>query len=137
VSILKEVGAPNLSDFFPKLKFLDLQGIRKRSIVSVKKVLSIFKRFVGERLKMRQGTGSIGNDDVLDALLNISLDDGKIEMDKDEIEHLLLVCFLLFLLCLINFLNSWYLNYIVLINNFYIDTKVWSTFFITHTKKSK
>ncbi|XP_045800445.1 geraniol 8-hydroxylase-like [Trifolium pratense] len=93
VSILKEVGAPNLSDFFPRLKYFDLQGIRKRSIVSVKKVLNIFKRFVADRLKMREGTGSIGNDDVLDALLNISLDDGKIEMDKDEIEHLLLNIF--------------------------------------------
>ena len=91
VSILKEVGAPNLSDFFPALKMLDLQGIRKRSIVSVKKVLTIFRRFVGERLKMREGTGSSANDDVLDALLNISQDNGKIEMDKDEIEHLLLV----------------------------------------------
>lgn len=93
VSILKEVGAPNLSDFFPMLKVFDLQGIRRRSVVSVKKVLSIFRRFVGERLKLREGTGSIGNDDVLDALLNISLDDGKIEMDKDEIEHLLLNIF--------------------------------------------
>ncbi|NP_001351714.1 cytochrome P450 monooxygenase [Cicer arietinum] len=93
VSILKEVGVPNVSDFFPMLKFLDLQGIRKRSIVSVKKVLSIFKRFVGERVKMREGTGSIGNDDVLDALLNMSSDGGKIEMDKDEIEHLLLNIF--------------------------------------------
>ncbi|PNX74098.1 geraniol 8-hydroxylase-like, partial [Trifolium pratense] len=90
VSILKEVGTPNLSDFFPRLKFFDLQGIRRRSVVSVNKVLSIFRRFVGERLKMREGTGCIGNDDMLDALLNISLDDGKIEMDKDEIEHLLL-----------------------------------------------
>lgn len=93
VSILKEVGVPNLSDFFPMLKVFDLQGIRRRSVVSVRKVLSIFRRFVGERLKMREGTGSIGNDDVLDALLNISLDDGKIEMDKDEIEHLLLNIF--------------------------------------------
>ncbi|CAK8561218.1 unnamed protein product [Lathyrus sativus] len=93
VSILKEVGVPNLSDFFPMLKVFDLQGIRRRSVVSVRKVLTIFRRFVGERLKLREGTGSIGNDDVLDALLNISLDDGKIEMDKDEIEHLLLNIF--------------------------------------------
>ncbi|GAU24433.1 hypothetical protein TSUD_364170 [Trifolium subterraneum] len=93
VSILKEVGTPNLSDFFPMLKVFDLQGIRRRSVVSVNKVLSIFRRFIGERLKMREGTCSIGNDDMLDALLNISLDNGKIEMDKDEIEHLLLNLF--------------------------------------------
>ncbi|XP_061350057.1 geraniol 8-hydroxylase-like [Gastrolobium bilobum] len=93
VSILKEVGAPNLSDFFPALKMLDLQGIRKRSIVSVKKVLTIFRRFVSERMKVREGTGSSSNDDVLDALLNISQENGKIEMDKDEIEHLLLNIF--------------------------------------------
>ncbi|TKY68522.1 Geraniol 8-hydroxylase [Spatholobus suberectus] len=93
VSILKEVGAPNLSDFFPALKILDLQGIRRRSIVSVKKVLPIFRRFVGERLKTREGTGAANNDDVLDALLNISQENGKIKMDKDEIEHLLLNIF--------------------------------------------
>ncbi|KAK7405765.1 hypothetical protein VNO78_07374 [Psophocarpus tetragonolobus] len=69
VSILKE---PNISDFFPALKVFDLQGIRKRSIVSVKKA---------------------SHDDVLDALLNISQENGKIEMDKDEIEHLLLNIF--------------------------------------------
>lgn len=91
VSILREAGAPNLSDFYPALKFLDLQGIRRRSIVEVKKVLAIFRRFVGERMNMREGSGSAGNDDVLDALLNISKENGKIEMDKDEIEHLLMV----------------------------------------------
>ena len=91
VSILKEIGASNLSDFFPTLKIFYMNSIRKRSFVSVKKVLSIFRVFVGERLKFREDTGSIGNDDVLDALLNISLDDGNIEMDK--IEHLFLVCF--------------------------------------------
>lgn len=114
VSILKEVGVPNVSDFFPMLKFLDLQGIRKRSIVSVKKVLSIFKRFVGERVKMREGTGSIGNDDVLDALLNMSSDGGKIEMDKDEIEHLLLVCIFDFgLKCSFNISN--YFDFIMIL----------------------
>lgn len=95
VNILKEVGAPNLSDFFPALKVLDLQGIRKRSIVHVKKVLTIFRRFVGERLEKREGAGySATKDDVLDALLNLSQQhNGKIEMDKNEIEHLLLVLF--------------------------------------------
>ncbi|KAL2327106.1 hypothetical protein Fmac_020533 [Flemingia macrophylla] len=93
VSILKEVGAPNVSDFFPALRFLDLQGIRRRSIVSVKKVITIFRRFVAERMELRKDTGSNNNDDVLDALLNISQENGKIEMDKDEIEHLLLNIF--------------------------------------------
>ncbi|KAK7313845.1 hypothetical protein VNO77_39047 [Canavalia gladiata] len=93
VNILKEVGVPNLSDFFPALKILDLQGIRKRSIVHVKKVLTIFRRFVGERMKTREGNVSVANDDVLDALLNLSQENGKIEMDKDEIEHLLLNIF--------------------------------------------
>nr|KYP35757.1 Cytochrome P450 76C1 [Cajanus cajan] len=93
VSILKEVGAPNVSDFFPALRFLDLQGIRRRSVVSVKKVLTIFRRFVAQRMATREGTGSNNNDDLLDALLNISQDNGKIEMDKDEIEHLLMNIF--------------------------------------------
>lgn len=92
VNILKEVGAPNLSDFFPALRPFDLQGIRRRSVGHVRKVLTIFRRFVGERLEMREGSGEASNDDVLDALLNISKENGgKIEMDKDEIEHLLLV----------------------------------------------
>lgn len=58
---------------------------------------------------MREGNGFAANDDVLDALLNISMENGKIEMDKDEIEHLLLVCnfshpfkylILLFIICM-------------------------------------
>ncbi|KAJ1384351.1 SecE superfamily [Sesbania bispinosa] len=55
-NITKLVGTPNLADYFPILKMVDPQGIKRRQAKNVEKVLDIFDRLVNQRLKLREGT---------------------------------------------------------------------------------
>ncbi|RDY13857.1 Geraniol 8-hydroxylase, partial [Mucuna pruriens] len=84
-NITKLVGTPNLADFFPLLKMLDPQGVKRQQSKNVRKVLDMFDRLVKQRLKHREEEGTTHND-MLDAMLNISKDNKY--MDKNMIEHL-------------------------------------------------
>ncbi|KAJ1423815.1 Cytochrome P450 [Sesbania bispinosa] len=84
---LKLVGTPNLADFFPLLRMVDPQGIKRRQTKNVKKVLDIIDGLVNQRLKMREGTNYESQNDMLDALLNISKENKMI--DQTMIEHFL------------------------------------------------
>ena len=65
---------------------VDPQGIKRRQAKNVEKVLDIFDDLVNQRLKLREGTNVDANNDMLDALLNISQENKM--MDKTMIEHL-------------------------------------------------
>ncbi|XP_061338645.1 geraniol 8-hydroxylase-like [Gastrolobium bilobum] len=86
-NITKLVGTPNLADYFPVLKMVDPQGVKRRQAKNVRKVLDIFDGLVKQRLKVREeGTGLETHKDMLDAMLNISKENKM--MDKNMIEHL-------------------------------------------------
>ncbi|WJX14716.1 hypothetical protein P8452_04936 [Trifolium repens] len=85
-NITKLVGSPNVADFFPILKMVDPQGVKRKQAKNVKKVLDIFEDLVNQRLKTREGACVDTNKDMLDAMLNISKDNGF--MDKNMILHL-------------------------------------------------
>ncbi|KAL3344549.1 hypothetical protein AABB24_023805 [Solanum stoloniferum] len=87
-NIMVEVGKPNLVDYFPLLKMIDPQGIRRRLTEYFTKVLHLISGLIDERIKERK-MGNRANVDVLDALLNISTD----EIDRNHIEHLCLEMF--------------------------------------------
>ncbi|KAJ1391215.1 Cytochrome P450 [Sesbania bispinosa] len=91
VNILKAVGAPNMADFFPILKMVDPQGIKRRCAFYVGKLFHVFGNLIDQRLKLRQEKDFVTNNDMLDALLDIS-EENSHEMDKEKIEHLLHVC---------------------------------------------
>lgn len=93
--IMEEVGKPNLADYFPVLKKLDLQGIRRRLTTHFGKMLELFDRMIDQRLMLRQQHGSAHaqSNDMLDTLLNISEDNGA-EIDRNYIKHLFLVIFI-------------------------------------------
>lgn len=86
--ILEDAAKPNLSDFFPVLKVLDLQGMRGRIKKSFVKVFALFDRLIDERLKQRQEHGYTESKDVLDTLLNI-YEDKSVEIDRNNIKYLL------------------------------------------------
>ncbi|KAK4347858.1 hypothetical protein RND71_034197 [Anisodus tanguticus] len=90
-NIMVEVGKPNLVDFFPFLKMIDPQGIRRRATDYVTKILDLMSGLIDERLKERK-LGKHADVDVLDALLNISQDSPE-EIDKNQIEQLCLDLF--------------------------------------------
>ncbi|RDX71592.1 Geraniol 8-hydroxylase, partial [Mucuna pruriens] len=84
-NLARAIATPNLEDFFPVLKTIDPQGIRRRSSIYVSKLFSIFDCLINKRLEFRDAT----NNDMLDTLLNISQEDGQ-KMDHKKIKHLLL-----------------------------------------------
>ncbi|KAI3503126.1 hypothetical protein L1887_31562 [Cichorium endivia] len=66
-NIMVEAGKPNLVDFFPVLKKIDPQGIRKRMTYYFGKVFEMFETLIEERL----GLEGPKYDDVLDVCLKI------------------------------------------------------------------
>ena len=93
--MMKEAGKPNLSDHFPMLKKLDVQGIRRRNTVYAGKMFDVFDRLIDRRLKQRQEQGcSIGTEskDMLDILLDI-IQDKSVDIDRKYIKHLFVVMF--------------------------------------------
>ncbi|KAK9203614.1 hypothetical protein WN943_013870 [Citrus x changshan-huyou] len=90
--MMEEAGKPNLSDFFPVLENLDLQGIRRRMTVYFGKMLDVFDRLIDQRLKQRQERDFTESKDMLDALLKIC-EDKSVEIDINDIKHLFLVLF--------------------------------------------
>ncbi|KAL4314801.1 geraniol 8-hydroxylase [Arachis ipaensis] len=89
VSILKATGSPNLADFFPLLRFIDPQGIKRSYGICIRKLFVLFDKLIEERLKMREGVNYATNNDMLDALLDISQEEDSKVMDKQQIKHLL------------------------------------------------
>ncbi|XP_059644847.1 geraniol 8-hydroxylase-like [Cornus florida] len=72
--IMEDGGKPNLSDYFPVLKWFDLQGIRHHIKPSYKRLHEIFDEIVSQRLKSR--ALGLGAGDFLEVLLD--------QCEKDE-----------------------------------------------------
>lgn len=80
--MLEEGARPNVSDFFPLVRGLDLQGVLRRSTNYLKKMLGVFEEIIDGRL--RNPDDSKG--DVLGTLLKLVEDK---ELSLDEVKHLL------------------------------------------------
>lgn len=63
---------PNISDFFPWLRWFDLQGLRRRTDRELRKAMQIIYGFINERVKQRQhGEGrATEHKDFLDVVLD-------------------------------------------------------------------
>lgn len=90
------LATPNVSDLFPWLSWLDLQGVRRKTDVHLGKLLDIASGFVKERIKERkEGTEMRRNTDYLDVLLDFrgSKHDEPATLSEQEIAGLILVPF--------------------------------------------
>lgn len=88
--IMTTVGEPNLADFFPIFKHVDLQGIRRRLTGYTVRLNKILGCLVEDRKSWRKGRKDRVENDVLDILLNtIEQDDN--EIDESDMMHLLMV----------------------------------------------
>lgn len=88
--VMEGAAKPNLVDYFPVLRHIDPQGIRRGLTIYFGRLIGIFDRMIKQRLHLRKMQDSIGSSDVLDSLLNITQDDSN-EIKISHIEHLLLV----------------------------------------------
>ncbi|KAJ1422939.1 Cytochrome P450 [Sesbania bispinosa] len=88
-SLLKATGTPNLVDFFPVLKMVDPQGVRRDTTNYLTKLFHVLDSLIDERMRLREGKHYVTNNDMLDTLLDISQENIH-KMDKKKIRHLLL-----------------------------------------------
>nr|AUR26638.1 cytochrome P450 oxidase 76B6-like protein [Platycodon grandiflorus] len=93
--IFVEAGKPNLADFFPVLKKIDPQGIRRSMTVHLDKMLQLLGGLIKERLELRkvQKKSSSGNSDMLDMCLDINEENPE-EIDIALIQRLCVDLFL-------------------------------------------
>ncbi|KAJ0088075.1 hypothetical protein Patl1_32341 [Pistacia atlantica] len=73
-------GQPNIADFFPFLRWLDPQGLRRNAERDLGKALEIASRFVKERVEEKK-RGNEKRKDFLDVLLEFE-GNGKDEPAK-------------------------------------------------------
>nr|WCR39965.1 ferruginol synthase CYP1 [Scutellaria barbata] len=90
-SLTNIVAAPNLGDFFPILKPLDLQGIQKKSEFYFAKMLGFIDDIINERLESR-GSSSVKKNDFLETLLDLNQDQEYV-FSINFIKHMLLDLF--------------------------------------------
>ncbi|KAM3701816.1 hypothetical protein ACJW31_05G203800 [Castanea mollissima] len=89
-----EAGRPNIADYFPALRFIDPQGVRKRTRIYFSKLFGIFDGIINQRLQLRASSkGFKERNDVLDSLLNLT-DEDTSEISLVDIKHLLLDLFI-------------------------------------------
>lgn len=89
-SIMEELGKPNLADYFPLLKKIDPQGVRKHCTVHLTKIMGLFNRIISQRLQSRKLPSFTTHNDFLNNLINISEENSEV-MDKSRIERLFVV----------------------------------------------
>uniref|UniRef100_A0A3Q7FGT1 Uncharacterized protein n=1 Tax=Solanum lycopersicum TaxID=4081 RepID=A0A3Q7FGT1_SOLLC len=70
---MEEFGKPNIVDFFPILRRMDPQGIRRLISIHARNFLKLFEGLIDECRKLHTNTRS--NDNVLDVFLNVNQKD--------------------------------------------------------------
>ncbi|KAA0037914.1 hypothetical protein IC582_007841 [Cucumis melo] len=91
-AIMEEAGKPNLSDYFPVLKKLDVQGIRKRMEIHMGNVLKLLDSMIKQRIIQQElNPDSVPNNDLLHYLL--TNEEIQAEIDQNQMQQLLLVLF--------------------------------------------
>jgi cytochrome P450 len=91
LGITEEAGRPNVADYFPALRSVDPQGVRRRLTIYFRNCFRTLDGIINERLQLRASSkGSKASNDVLDSLLDLTQEDNS-ELSRDDIRHLLLV----------------------------------------------
>ncbi|KAG9445958.1 hypothetical protein H6P81_012086 [Aristolochia fimbriata] len=91
--IMDEAGRPNFADYFPFLRVLDPQRIRRRMTCHFKKLYALFDRLIEERLGQRAASpDSNKRNDFLDVLLDYS-NDNSFKLRRQDIKNLLVEIF--------------------------------------------
>ncbi|MCL7038350.1 hypothetical protein MKW94_025323, partial [Papaver nudicaule] len=82
-----EAGKPNLSDYFPMIRFMDLQGVRRGMSKHFGVLDEVFEKIIQQKLSTLQSReGKTG--DLLDMILDPSHENG-IRLERHEVKALL------------------------------------------------
>jgi len=88
------LGKPNVSDLFPALAWLDLQGIERRTRKVSQWIDRLFDSAIEKRMNVTEKGENKSNKDFLQYLLELTKSDSEsASMTMKEIKAILLVCF--------------------------------------------
>lgn len=90
ISLMNVTGKPNVGDYFPFLRFLDLQGTRKEATL---RLFKVFQDFINARMAKRSSQTErkdVSSFDMLDTLLDLT-QENKAELSLNDIKHFLQV----------------------------------------------
>ncbi|KAK6144455.1 hypothetical protein DH2020_021275 [Rehmannia glutinosa] len=88
--LMKILGTPNLADYFPVLKLIDPQGLKRGTKVYFGKLFAMFDEIISERLQSRSiSSDSTRKNDLLEVLLDINQQSDS-DLSLNDIKHLIL-----------------------------------------------
>ncbi|KAF8389635.1 hypothetical protein HHK36_024154 [Tetracentron sinense] len=87
--VMEETGRPNLVDYFPVLRLIDPQGIRRRQTNYFSKIIELFDGMIKQRLQSRVSPTYLTQNDLLDTILN-HMEDHSFEINRTDVKHLFL-----------------------------------------------
>ncbi|KAJ1413676.1 Cytochrome P450 [Sesbania bispinosa] len=92
--IMEESGKTNIADFFPILRLIDPQGVRKRGEDYTQRLFKVFNGIIDERLRLRASEmdSREGCCDALDSFLNLIQENDSEALSRHDFLHLLVVC---------------------------------------------
>ncbi|CAN6456429.1 unnamed protein product [Victoria cruziana] len=74
--LLETTASPNLSDFFPALKWIDPQGLRKQNKIYVQRIYNLFNELIDKHIAAYEVAAAKGeakkNEDFVDAVLELT-----------------------------------------------------------------
>ncbi|KAL0739774.1 hypothetical protein Bca4012_081287 [Brassica carinata] len=91
ISLMNVTGKPNVGDYFPFLRFLDLQGTRKEATLCTERLFKVFQDFINARMAKRSTQTErkdVSSFDLLDTLLDLT-QENKAELSLNDIKHFL------------------------------------------------
>ncbi|RID67675.1 hypothetical protein BRARA_D02748 [Brassica rapa] len=94
IATMEAAGKPDAANYFPFMRFLDLQGNRKNMKACTEGLFRVFRGFIDAKRteKSLDNSKDVSDSDFLDALLVLAEGDES-ELDNNDIEHLLLDMF--------------------------------------------
>ncbi|XP_024010761.1 cytochrome P450 76C2-like [Eutrema salsugineum] len=93
--VMESIGNPDFANFFPFLRFLDLQGNGKQIKDCSERLFRVFREFYKARIaenSSRADNKDVSRSDFLDALIDLSQEEDEAELNIEN-EHLLLDLF--------------------------------------------
>ncbi|KAI3944365.1 hypothetical protein MKW98_006526 [Papaver atlanticum] len=96
--VMLEAGRPNLSDYFPLIRFMDLQGVRRGMSKHFGVLDEIFEKIIEKKLLSLPSRG--GKGDLLDMILDPSHENGiRFNVMKSKLYLRLVLYYTIFCLC--------------------------------------
>ncbi|XP_023641004.1 cytochrome P450 76C4-like [Capsella rubella] len=93
--VMEALGNPDFANFFPIMRFLDLQGNSKKMKDYSERLFQVFRELYNARIvenSSRTGEKDVSSSDFVDALIDLH-EREQPEINNNEIEHLLLDLF--------------------------------------------